>query len=179
MRISKRGQEMSISTLVLIVLAIIVLVLVVIGFTGGWQNLSDRISNLGGGKENVQLVIQACEIACSSRSQYDYCTRMRDVNFGKGNAPAQDIDGDGKVKATCGALSGSPGIDLSCESFAATASCDDSGGRFVDDSTSSRPSQTCSEFDGTVKTTCDPERDNDVSSQVTGLNAGELCCKAK
>ncbi len=76
---------MSISTLVLIVLAIIVLVLVVIGFTGGWQNLWDRISNLGGSDANVQLVVQACGIACNSNAQYDYCTQQRDVTFDTAN----------------------------------------------------------------------------------------------
>mgnify|MGYP001610483464 CR=1 FL=1 len=79
--ISKKGQEMSISTLVLIVLAIIVLVIVVIGFTGGWSNLWDRITNLGGGKANVGLVVQACQIACDTSSKYDYCSQSRKVTF--------------------------------------------------------------------------------------------------
>ncbi|MEK6858695.1 MAG: hypothetical protein AABX53_02145 [Nanoarchaeota archaeon] len=126
--LSKRGQEMSISTLVLIVLAIIVLVLVVIGFTGGWSNLWDRISNLGGGKENVQLVVQACGIACSSDSQYDYCSRLREVNFGKGNVPANfvatDSDGDGKIKVTCGSLAKANVGGLVCDSFASTSGCE-------------------------------------------------------
>ncbi len=126
--LSKRGQEMSISTLVLIVLAIIVLVLVVIGFTGGWSNLWDRISNLGGSKENVQLVVQACEIACSSDSQYDYCSRLREVNFGKGNVPSGfatiDADGDGKIKATCGSLAKANVGGLVCDSFASTSGCE-------------------------------------------------------
>jgi hypothetical protein len=115
--LSRRGQEMSISTLVLIVLAIVVLVLVVIGFTGGWSNLWDRISNLGGSKENVQLVIQSCEIACSSDSQYDYCTKMREVNFGKGNdAFGLDVPtGSGKVKASCSMLADKGVSGLSCE----------------------------------------------------------------
>ena len=79
--IGKKGQEMSISTLVLIVLAIIVLVIVVIGFTGGWSNLWDRITNLGGGKANVGLVVQACQIACETNSKYDFCSQSRKVTF--------------------------------------------------------------------------------------------------
>lgn len=134
--LSKRGQEMSISTLVLIVLAIIVLVLVVIGFTGGWSNLWDRISNLGGSKENVQLVVQACGIACSSDSQYDYCSRLREVNFGKGNVPSEfsavDVDGDGKIKATCGSIAKAKVGGLVCDSFASTSGCEQSS----DDQTS-------------------------------------------
>lgn len=83
--LQKRGQEMSISTLVLIVLAIVVLVLVIIGFTGGWQNLWDRITNVGGGKANVQTIVQACQIACTSNSQYDYCTAQRSITLANGN----------------------------------------------------------------------------------------------
>ena len=132
----KRGQEMSISTLVLIVIAIIVLVLVVIGFTGGLKNLWDRITNLGGGKSNVQSIIQACQVACAANSQYDYCSLAREINFGKGGFPEKkqvevgpqippdDTDGDGKVKATCRTLeehSGRFNIDLSCDAF--TSAC--------------------------------------------------------
>jgi len=92
--IGKKGQEMSISTLVLIVLAIIVLVIVVVGFTGGWSNLWDRITNLGGGKANVGLVVQACQIACDTKSQYDYCSQPRKVVF----------DDSVALMATCGQL---------------------------------------------------------------------------
>lgn len=86
---------MSISTLVLIVLAIIVLVIVVIGFTGGWSSLTDRIGNLGGGKANVGLVVQACQIACDSGTQYDYTTLKRDVIFDtkqKSSATCKDLE---------------------------------------------------------------------------------------
>lgn len=79
---SKRGQEMSISTLVLIVLAVIVLVLIVIGATGGFTKIGDLFSNLGGGKSNIQTVLQGCQVACQTNSQYDYCTREREIRTG-------------------------------------------------------------------------------------------------
>lgn len=107
---------MSISTLVLIVLAIIVLVLVVIGFTGGWSNLWDRITNLGGSKENVQLATDACKIACSSSAQYDYCGKLRDINFG-----TDQKERNGKYN--CKALE-SEGVGLpACEGFSGVSSC--------------------------------------------------------
>lgn len=107
---------MSISTLVLIVLAIIVLVLVVIGFTGGWSNLWDRITNLGGSKENVQLATDACKIACSSSAQYDYCGKLRDINFG---TDQKERNGDYNCKAL-----ESENVGLSvCEAFTGVSSC--------------------------------------------------------
>lgn len=107
---------MSISTLVLIVLAIIVLVLVVIGFTGGWSNLWDRITNLGGSKENVQLAADACKIACSSNAQYDYCGKLRDINFG---TDQKERNGNYNCKALETENVGLP----VCEAFTGVNSC--------------------------------------------------------
>lgn len=113
---------MSISTLVLIVLAIIVLVIVVVGFTGGWSNLSDRISNLGGGKANVGLVVQACKIACDTNSQYDYCSQQRKVVFDdktSTSASCHDLE-QSKIDGRC--IKGGS-VTADSESF-----CKDNGG---------------------------------------------------
>ena len=48
-RLNKKGQDLSIGTLILIVLGIVVLVLLILGFTLGWGNLWDRINIFGGG----------------------------------------------------------------------------------------------------------------------------------
>lgn len=75
---NKKGAEMTIGTLVIIVLAVIVLVVIVFGFTGGWGNFTSRIADYFS-SVNVDSVKQACEFACSSNSVYDYCSRLRDV----------------------------------------------------------------------------------------------------
>lgn len=178
--LSKRGQEMSISTLVLIVLAIIVLVLIIIGFTGGWSNLWDRISNFGGGKENVQLIVQSCQIACSSNSQYDYCTRLRDVNFGSKEAAfvvAVSDDSDGKIKATCGALAAKGVGSLRCELYDSLAGCGVSGTTLRDDKTVVPPTaSTCASLGGELK----PRGACDVAKILVGasdVSGEEVCCK--
>ena len=75
---NKKGAEMTIGTIVIIVLALIVLVVLVVGFTAGWGNLWGRISAFFGGS-NVDAVVQACNVACTTEAQNDYCDRVRKV----------------------------------------------------------------------------------------------------
>jgi hypothetical protein len=77
----KKGQEMSISTLVLIVIGIIVLVLLILGFSYGWQNLIDKINIFGGGSD-VSTVIQSCGISASAGDKYSYCSDFKLVKIG-------------------------------------------------------------------------------------------------
>lgn len=80
-KINKRGAEMTIGTLVIIVLAILVLVVLVVGFTGGWGSLWDKIKNLFGGEANVDTIKQACASVCLTKSSYDYCTMPRTLKY--------------------------------------------------------------------------------------------------
>ena len=75
----KKGAEMTIGTIVMIILALVVLVVIIYGFTTGWGNLWQNIIGFGGGKVNVQTVVRSCQLACSTNSVYDYCTKVRDV----------------------------------------------------------------------------------------------------
>ncbi len=100
----KKGAELAIGTIVIIVLALVVLVVLVVGFTGGWGNLWTRITSFFGGGNNVDSVVQACQVACTTGAQYDYCTRERTVKFedetqnGKYNCKALEDKGFGLEK---------------------------------------------------------------------------------
>ena len=74
----KKGAEMTIGTLVIIVLAIIVLVVLALGFGAGWSNLWGKITGYFS-PVNVDSVKQSCQYACTTKSSYDYCDRTRDV----------------------------------------------------------------------------------------------------
>ncbi|MFH1325416.1 MAG: hypothetical protein ABIH49_01440 [archaeon] len=76
---NKRAQELSVNTIILIILAVVVLVILVLGFTIGWNRFVPFIS-----KTNVDQVISACDIACSLNNQYDYCSIPRELK-------AQDV----------------------------------------------------------------------------------------
>lgn len=75
----KKGQEMSVSTLVLIVIGIVVLVMLVLGFTMGWQNLWNKINVFQGG--SVEDVINGCKIAATAEATYSYCNEFKPVTI--------------------------------------------------------------------------------------------------
>ena len=127
---NKKAAEMTIGTVVVIILALVVLIFLIYGFSSGWNNIWQKILNIGGGEANVATVIQACQFACSSNNLYDYC-RLRDIKFGSNPENTYGIDVDAKTGAgsvTCKELEakGVPGAEkctniLACESCKAAA----------------------------------------------------------
>ncbi|MBI4116395.1 hypothetical protein HY449_01485 [Candidatus Pacearchaeota archaeon] len=72
---SKRGQGLSVNAIILIVLGLFVLVILLLGFTVGWSNILPFIST-----NNVDKIATACELACSTGSQFDFCNLGRNIN---------------------------------------------------------------------------------------------------
>ena len=100
-KLNKRGAEMAIGTLVIIVLAIIVLVVLALGFGTGWSNLWNRMTGYFS-PVNVDSVKQACAYACTSSASYDYCCLKRDVTIQGADGKKDSTKYKGKDKAlTC------------------------------------------------------------------------------
>lgn len=78
---SKKAAEMTIGTIIVIILALVVLVVIVYGFTTGWGNLWQKLLGYGGGTVNVQTVVDGCKLACTTNSVYDYCVKYQKVTF--------------------------------------------------------------------------------------------------
>ena len=76
---NSRGQELSTNAMILIILGIIVLVVLILGFTLGWSKIAPWISS-----NNVDTIVNACGVACSTNSQYDYCSVKRDLKDERG-----------------------------------------------------------------------------------------------
>jgi len=72
---NKKAQELSVTTIILIVLGLVVLVILILGFTMGWDNIKEWISPLN----NVGTLVNQCKIACSTDQNYDYCYLRREV----------------------------------------------------------------------------------------------------
>ncbi len=110
---NKKGAEMTIGTIIIIILALVVLVVLIYGFTTGWGNLWDKILGVGGGKENVQSVVDACRVACTTQAKYDFCQRQREITF---RDPAGTLQ---KVDASCEELKNKaknlPPTGLTCD----------------------------------------------------------------
>lgn len=80
---NKRGQNLTLGTIILIILGVAVLVFLIYGFSVGWGNLFGRLTEIGGGEVNVDTINQACVLACNTNSVDGYCTQKRTVNFGE------------------------------------------------------------------------------------------------
>ncbi len=72
---NKKAQGLSTNAIILIVLGVIVLVILVIGFMAGWDKIAPWIKP----SNNVQTIVDACSMACSMDSVYDYCSVMREL----------------------------------------------------------------------------------------------------
>lgn len=70
-RLGKRGQELSIGTLILIVLGIIVLVLLILGFSIGWKNLFSKIGITSG--SDLSAMIATCKVYAAADDVASYC----------------------------------------------------------------------------------------------------------
>lgn len=81
---SKRGQNLTLGTVILIVLGIAVLVFLIYGFSTGWSNLWSRVTAFTNPDSNVDTVKQACELACSTNGVSAYCSQKRVVNLAEG-----------------------------------------------------------------------------------------------
>jgi len=76
---NKRGQGLSINAIILIILGVVVLVILIAGFTMGWGKVAPWISS-----NNVDTIVTACGIACSTDSQYDFCSVDRVLKDAEG-----------------------------------------------------------------------------------------------
>lgn len=88
--INKKAQGMSVNTLILIILGVVIMVVLILGFTRGWSNI---LPWLGGG-DNIDTLQTTCSTACTTSSQYKFCSVQREVKDGI----------NPKFKATCNDL---------------------------------------------------------------------------
>lgn len=73
--VNKKAQEMSVTTIILIVLGIFILVILILGFTKGWGNIKDWIIP----SNNVKTIADSCKIACGTDQVYSYCFEKREL----------------------------------------------------------------------------------------------------
>lgn len=87
--LGKKAQGMSTSTIILLILGLVILVVLILGFTMGWNKVLPWVNS-----NNVDSVKTSCNIACSTGSEFGYCSDMKTVNDGTND----------KFEATCYAL---------------------------------------------------------------------------
>ncbi|NCO18134.1 hypothetical protein GW922_02010 [Candidatus Pacearchaeota archaeon] len=88
---NKKGQGLSTSTLILLILGLIILVILIWGFVTGWSNFKSLIN-----PTNVDSVVEDCSSACSIGSQYSYCSGERTLRVNEDKL---------SIKSTCAVFS--------------------------------------------------------------------------
>jgi len=168
---SRKAAEMTIGTIIVIILALVVLVFLIWGFTAGWGNLRDQILNIFGGGSNIDTLVSSCQTVCATQQAFNYCGLKRDVRFG------DNI----KAKMTCKQLEGAEiGLDvcdidcsnypeLSCEGSkeTETEAAKGLGGTWVEKGAN------CP--DGKIKIVTDEVT---AKADAKKLKAGSICCAA-
>ena len=77
--LNKKGQNLTIGAVILIVLGVVVLVMLVVGFTKGWSFLFGKFDVLPG--SDLETIAQACKIAGEANLMIDFCT-FKELNDG-------------------------------------------------------------------------------------------------
>ena len=106
---NKRGQGLSVNAIILIVLGIIVLVLMILGFTLGWSKILPFIST-----NNVNNMVTSCSAACSTNSQFDFCSSKRELKADEVNLKEVTCNYLSKNQTRYG-IAACPGV--SCDGF--------------------------------------------------------------
>jgi hypothetical protein len=88
--VNKKGQGMSTSTIILLIIGLVILVVLILGFTMGWSKLAPWL-----GSNNLETVKNSCMVSCSTENQYNFCTIKNNVKDGIND----------KFEATCLELS--------------------------------------------------------------------------
>ncbi|MEM0465439.1 MAG: hypothetical protein QXW97_01910 [Candidatus Pacearchaeota archaeon] len=125
---NKRGAEMTIGTIIVIILALVVLVVIIYGFTVGWSNLWQKITGFSP-KSNVHTHVQACQIACTSESKYDYC-KPRQVIFEDKGKPVQFRSCEDLQIQRGSSIGLEPCLSISCAGTEEAGSCENIGGKW-------------------------------------------------
>ncbi len=92
--VDKKGQQMTLGTIIAIVLGIAVLVFLIFGFSQGWTSLWDQVT-VGTSGSNVELKIADCDNDCDAGEKSSWCNEKKSLRF---------FDDEGeimKVSGTC------------------------------------------------------------------------------
>lgn len=91
-RMNKKGQEMTLGTIIVIILGIVVLVFLIYGFSTGWGNLWSKVS-IHTSKSNVEDRIAGCNNDCTLGEKTSYCNEKKELRFFDKNGTIVKVTG--------------------------------------------------------------------------------------
>ena len=81
---NKRGAELSVNTIILIIIGVLILAFIIYGFATGWGIFSGLFKK----DNNVQDLNTDCDSVCNVyASQFDYCLKERTLTIDKKDTP--------------------------------------------------------------------------------------------
>lgn len=95
---NKRGDTNWV--LIMLILGVIVLVVLAGGFVIGWNKLLPWLSS-----NNIETVVTQCQVACTTNSQYGFCSQNRTVNDGENELYKNNITCAQLVETSIGVAS--------------------------------------------------------------------------
>ena len=105
----KKGMELSITTIILLVLGILVLIGLILAVSMGWDNFKTQIGAILG--SDVAQARKTCDVQCSLDNSYDYCCGEKEVNDDLLTCSDSLLDVDCEIDCSvvsCGGSSNSP-----------------------------------------------------------------------
>ncbi len=79
---NKRGIELAISTIVVIVISVVVLIGLILFFRGGFEEFEVGTKSLLESIEGIAIK-EACELSCSAENKINYCCKEFDYDSEK------------------------------------------------------------------------------------------------
>ena len=95
---NKKGVELAMSSIVIIILAVIVLAVLAIGFSTGWGKMWNKVNTLGG--DVKETAVDACKIACAKQNSYAVCEEVRAIGNKGETGTCADV-GETCAEVTC------------------------------------------------------------------------------
>ncbi len=74
---NKKGLELAISTIILMILGIAVLIGLIAILVMGWDNFKTQIGAILGSE--ISQARKSCEVQCELENSYDYCCEIKDA----------------------------------------------------------------------------------------------------
>ncbi len=88
--LNKKGQELSTTAIILIILGVVILAIMIFGFLTGWKSFKNILS-----PTNVDSVIEECGTVCGLNQEYTFCSAERTLRVNEKNL---------EVKTSCSVL---------------------------------------------------------------------------
>ena len=88
--VNKRGDQ-SIWITISIIIGVVLLALLIFGFMNTWDMFQGQVDVVADSNSNIDKLITACSLRCSSKATYAYCVEVREI----------EVNGKAVINGSC------------------------------------------------------------------------------